>query len=238
MTHPWDEFSKSLAEQVPRRESLRRLGAVFAGAVLAPVGLGTAWAKGPADPCKAFCDRCPKQQRSQCQAACRACNSSPSRLCGTCGNYACCSTSGLACCGGTCVDIFEDFDNCGGCGDACHEPGPYEDGGCVDGTCLYKCVSGALFCNGTCRPVLSDTVNCGACNTVCPASAPYCEQGVCTANAPCPGFQTRCSGACYDLYNDSSNCGVSCETRVVCGQFENCTGGACVPNDPPPPNSW
>jgi hypothetical protein len=32
MDQLFDEFSKSLAESVPRRESLRRLGAVFAGA--------------------------------------------------------------------------------------------------------------------------------------------------------------------------------------------------------------
>ena len=44
MDHLFDEFSKSLAESVPRRESLRRLGAVFAGAVLSPLGVGTAWA--------------------------------------------------------------------------------------------------------------------------------------------------------------------------------------------------
>jgi hypothetical protein len=42
MENLFDEFSKSLAESVPRRESLRRLGAVFAGAVLSPLGLGTA----------------------------------------------------------------------------------------------------------------------------------------------------------------------------------------------------
>ena len=50
MDHLFDEFSKSLAESVPRRESLRRLGAVFAGAVLSPLGMGTAWA-GRSDPC-------------------------------------------------------------------------------------------------------------------------------------------------------------------------------------------
>ena len=40
MNHPFDEFSKSLSEPVPRRESLRRLGAVFAGALLSPFALG------------------------------------------------------------------------------------------------------------------------------------------------------------------------------------------------------
>jgi hypothetical protein len=48
MTHRWDEFSKSLAEEsLPRRESLRRLGLALAGAMLSPLELETAWAKGP-----------------------------------------------------------------------------------------------------------------------------------------------------------------------------------------------
>ena len=59
MDHLFDEFSKSLAESLPRRESLRRLGAVFAGAVLSPLGLQTAWAAGT-DPCVAFC-KCRKK---------------------------------------------------------------------------------------------------------------------------------------------------------------------------------
>jgi hypothetical protein len=45
MSHHWDEFSKTLAEEsVPRRESLRRLGVVLADAVRSPPGLESAWA--------------------------------------------------------------------------------------------------------------------------------------------------------------------------------------------------
>ena len=40
MTHPFDEFSKSLSEPVPRRVLLRRLGAVVTGALLGPLALG------------------------------------------------------------------------------------------------------------------------------------------------------------------------------------------------------
>ena len=70
MERLWDEFSKSLAESVPRRESLRRLGAVFAGAVLSPLGLQTAWAR-TQDPCKAFCKCRNSKQQSQCLAVCQ-----------------------------------------------------------------------------------------------------------------------------------------------------------------------
>ena len=98
-----DELSKLLAESVSRRESLRSIGAVLAGAVLSSLGLGTAWAARP-DRCTAFCRWCPtKKKRNQCLAACRACNGNTSRLCGSCGDYVCCPT-GAACCNGTCTD--------------------------------------------------------------------------------------------------------------------------------------
>ena len=220
MTHPWDEFSKSLAESVPRRESLRRLGLVFAGAALSPFAAPLAWARGQ-DPCKTFCNQCPKSQRSQCLAACQACNSNASRLCGSCGNYTCCA-SGLACCSGACVDLFEDYSNCGGCGHACEQLGPYEDGACVDGTCQYQCVDGALFCNGACTPVLWDPQNCGACGNVCSGSTPYCNQGTCRA---CAAGQVLCGGLCVDLANDPNNCGAC--GNVCGGPNPSCYQGAC-----------
>src|SRR5262245_46449523 len=41
MSNAFDEFSKSLSEEtVPRRESLRRLGAILGGALIAPLVLG------------------------------------------------------------------------------------------------------------------------------------------------------------------------------------------------------
>jgi len=222
MHHLFDEFSKSLAEPVPRRESLRRLGAAIAGVVLAPVGLGTSWARSAADPCKAFCNQCPKQKRSQCLAACRACSGNTSRLCGTCGNYTCCA-GGSACCGGYCADLDNDYDNCGGCGYSCNQAGLNEVGVCVDGDCHYQCVSGATRCNGTCTFVTSDPNNCGACGHVCPESTPFCQQGVCVANG-CPGGSTMCGGICTNLAFDTRNCGAC---GVVCGPGMTCSGGVC-----------
>src|SRR5262245_49703710 len=108
MDHPFDEFSKSLAESVPRRESLRRLGAVLAGALLGPLALGPGAASagpeskgkrprrplriapqaatkaagqpGGQDRCKTFCNHCSKAQQNQCLTVCRACNNDPVRL--------------------------------------------------------------------------------------------------------------------------------------------------------------
>src|SRR5690242_15633960 len=119
MSHHWDEFSKSLAEPVPRRESLRRLGIVLAGAVLTP--LGTAWGgskgKGPKgkDPCQTFCKCRNKAEQNACVAICNACGGGTQRLCGACGSY-------------YCADLANDFFNCGACGSVCPPPGPFENG--------------------------------------------------------------------------------------------------------------
>jgi hypothetical protein len=214
MEHLFDEFSKSLAESVPRRESLRRLGAVLAGVVLAPLSVSTTWARGPVDPCKAFCDKCPKQKRSQCLAACQACSGNTSRLCGGCGNYTCCA-SGSACCGGYCADLDNDESNCGGCGYACNQAGPNEVGVCVDGGCDYQCVASAIRCNGTCTPWGSDPNNCGACGNACTGSTPFCSNGACT--------ETYCNGA--DLLFDALNCGAC---GHICQSNEYCSFGTCA----------
>ena len=255
MDHLFDEFSTSLAESLPRRESLRRLGAVFAGAILSPLGMQTAWAGMP-DPCKAFCKCRNATQQNQCLAACKACNGNTSRLAGSCGSYTCCSIAsckgvcsslksdpncgacdnncgayGETCCGSYCADLANDIFNCGRCGAVCAPPGPYESVNCIAGTCVYDCVAGAADCgDGTCTNLDADPDNCGACGNVCGGATPYCDQGACT-DILCPAGQTLCSGACYDLNNDLGNCGTSCEDRTVCGLYETCSGGRCVPVD-------
>jgi hypothetical protein len=251
MDHLFDEFSKSLSESLPRRESLRRLGAVFAGAILGPLGIEAAWAKGP-DPCAKFCQcRNPKQQ-SQCLAACRACNSNTSRLAGSCGSYTCCSIAsckgvcsnlksdpncgacgnnckayGETCCGSYCADLKNDAFNCGRCGTVCPAPGPHEYVACVSGQCVYDCVQGAEDCgDGTCTYLGSDPDNCGTCGNVCPGSAPYCNGGECS-DVSCPAGQLYCpgSGGCVNIALDPGNCG-GC--GIICSGAENaCIGGIC-----------
>jgi hypothetical protein len=248
MERLYDEFSMSLTVSVPRRETLRRMGAVIAGLVLNPWGLRTAWAG--SDPCRAFCRCSNKAQQNQCLAACRACNTQTSRLAGSCGSYVCCSIAscggvcsdllsdpncgacgnncgdiGETCCGNYCADLANDFDNCGGCGARCPDPGPYEDGWCVLGECVYLCADGALDCNGTCTPVYSDPDNCGACGNVCPEWAPRCTEGVCTEVVRCVFPFIDCGGVCVDPTSDRNNCG-GC--GVQCSYDEACISGSCV----------
>src|SRR5262249_55856597 len=160
-----------LAEPVPRRDSLRRLGVVLAGAFLGPLGTASAASRGKSsrgrDSCQTFCRCLNKRQQNACLAACRACNGVTRRLCGSCGGY-------------YCADLANDVSNCGACGHVCPWHGPNEYVACINGQCHYSCVDGAVDCNGTCTFLDSDPDNCGACGNVCGGATPYCTRGACT----------------------------------------------------------
>ena len=260
MTHHWDEFSKSLAvKSVPRRESLRLLGTALAGALFSPLGLGTAWARGP-DPCKAFCHCRNRQQQDACLAACHTCYGDTSRLAGSCGGYVCCSTAscsgvcsdlksdpncgvcgnncrdfGETCCGNYCADLANDFANCGRCGAQCDDPGPYEFGACVEGACVYDCVDGAADCGGgTCTYLGSDPNNCGACGNVCPDTAPVCIDGVCSPN-PCGGGGVYCPHVAPTFGPGCTFLEDDNYNCGACGHYcDICNQGVCDPGSPPP----
>ena len=253
MSHHWDEFSKSLAEPLPRRESLRRLGLALTATVLVPLGSEFAWA-GPRrqDPCQAFCTCRNKRQKDQCLRTCKACSQEVNRLAGSCGDYVCCG-NGQVSCGDYCADLALDPYNCGACGHVCAEPGPYEQGMCIFGECEYACVDGAVDCNGACTFLEWDPDNCGACGNLCPESAPYCVWGTCSVcpadRAPCgngccpsgeicvdgacqpppggnpcaPGL-ALCGEQCVDVSSDRSNCGVC---GNVCPVGYVCYVGSC-----------
>jgi hypothetical protein len=198
MTHHWDEFSKSLADSaIPRRQSLRLLGAALAGALLSPLGAATAWA-GRRDPCKQFCRCRNTSQQSACLAACNACEGDTNRLCGTCGSYVCCA-----------------------------QPGPYENGACIDGHCEYWCVDGATDCGGTCTDLLYDPNNCGACGHVC-YGVEDCVGGECQTCIPdCGPGSTHGAGWCGD-----DGCGgyCGCPAGEYCPAFSNW----CAVSEPTP----
>lgn len=237
MKHLMDEFAISLAEAVPRRESLRRLGGLFATAVLAPFGVSQAWgAKPPPDPCKTFCN-CKGKAQTQCLAACHAANGDTSRVCGACGSYVTCA-AGLACCNGSCTSLVSNA-NCGGCGNVCAAGEMCCGGICTDtssdsncGACGNDCsASGRTCCNGACADLQSDGDNCGACGNVCPAGtvclAGVCSKIVCTDNSQCATYEACCDGACMDVSSDPSNCG-SCgfvcpDDKPYCNGFGVCT---------------
>jgi hypothetical protein len=73
-----------------------------------------------------------------------------------------CITCG--CCGPTCVNTYNDPNNCGSCGNVC--------------------AAGSTCCAGHCTNTEGDLNNCGSCGNVC-GSCPFyiphrkCQQGIC-----------------------------------------------------------
>jgi hypothetical protein len=151
----------------------------------------------------------------------------------TCASGACqCPNNGngsaLSLCGDvsgnrTCVDLQQDSNNCGGCGNRCPA-----QANCVAGAC--QCNGGASMCwTGSallCTDTKTDSSNCGYCGHHCPASS-SCVAGVCQ----CAGGGTACETTgglvCADLQSDPSNCG-GCGASCPVGQSFLCREGRCV----------
>lgn len=137
-------------------------------------------------------------------------------------------------CGGQCVSLLDDLQNCGACGQPC---GQYQT--CVRGTCT--CPTGEMWCDAHCTQVASDYQNCGGCGNQC-AEGELCAAGSCKPNTTgcnppcgigqsclagrcaCPTGQTFCVDRCLDLQSNPDHCG-SCDKACDTGQ--GCTNGTC-----------
>ena len=152
--------------------------------------------------------------------------------------------AGLTDCGGVCVDLQSDMDNCGACGEIC-ESGlvPVE---CRSGVCeRANCPVGIEYCGiaDGCRDLTSDPEHCGACANPCASGV--CSGGVCAAGGgSCAEGQAECDGICVDTCCNNSHCGAcgnacpsvtscfegicDCPSGLCCAEGEVNCNGACV----------
>ena len=151
------------------------------------------------------------------------------QVCGAGTNSAVCCSSSQTCCGSTCVDTFNDINNCGGCGIVC----PSGDS-CLDGTCVAPNVCQENFVCGS-----SGLNPCGS-SSVGPDDLCYCFPSVegtadCGNNFFCSSSVTcSSSSACASQFGPGYYCGVSCcGTTCIppCGQ--DFPGGAPVNGSAP-----
>jgi hypothetical protein len=119
-----------------------------------------------------------------------------------------------ATCGGACVLIDANDDNCGACGRRC-AAGLRCDGG--------RCVCPALTCNGVCTEY--DNNNCGACGRRCPLGAICQPLAQFTCQCPRPSAPCGPGGACVSVAFDDNNCG-GCGARCPPGSY--CYGTSCA----------
>ncbi len=122
-------------------------------------------------------------------------------------------------CGGKCVDLKNDPQNCGQCGKKC---GQGEK--CAGGVCKKSCPSPLADCGGKCVDLKNDPQNCGQCGKKCPRGK-MCAGGVCK----CKAGEVECGGICTDTANDPRNCG---RCGLKCKGGERCDRGVCKPECP------
>ena len=114
-------------------------------------------------------------------------------------------------CGGQCVDLTNDRENCGDCGVYCGAGGI-----CVNGSCELGCEAGLTECANSCADLTSDPENCGDCGVECGPDS-ICVNASCELDCE-PGL-TECDDSCVDLTSDPENCGdcgVECEADSIC----------------------
>ena len=130
-----------------------------------------------------------------------------------------CATDGGGgtCCGATCANLYDDPQNCGGCGLVCPTGSGCVQGACVAATGSQNCGPTTCPAGSTCNP------SNGACIVPCGAEGDECAVG--------PNkFGLCCGGACVDPGQDPVNCG-ACGN--ACGSSKSCeltnASGICVP---------
>lgn len=135
----------------------------------------------------------------------------------TCSSGACVCAAGRLDCGGTCVEVQSDPNNCGKCANACPA-----NQVCSKGACGAGCAAGLTKCGAACVDITGSQANCGTCGNTCPADQ-SCWQSACI----CPTGQATCgaNGACVDVLSSTTNCG-KCGTKCATGA--TCSMGACA----------
>lgn len=118
----------------------------------------------------------------------------------------------LGFCDAECVDLRDDNDNCGACGEAC---GSGEI--CADGVCDTCAEALLTSCGGTCRDLRRDQDNCGKCGNECGGDTPYCVQGKCSdASLSCKS--TGNTSGVFTIVPDGEPIEVYCENEDLGGQ--------------------
>jgi hypothetical protein len=142
----------------------------------------------------------------------------------------CQAVNGFIACNGSCVPLYSDTENCGGCNNRCAA-----GLACVNGVCGTQCPKGNLLCAkdggaGTCVKAMTDNSNCGGCGITC-GSNQICYNGKCSGTCGDANTgQTACmpdggTAYCANLSTDNANCG-GCGN--ACGQAQACSLGKCA----------
>ena len=129
-----------------------------------------------------------------------------------------CDSGGEIECGGRCIDVRSDPDNCGECNRECD---PERDV-CREGECVYRCEPDELICNGVCADTRTNSHHCGECFNRCRIDQD-CVDAECVVT--CPFGWVRCNGECTNAHRDNDHCGAcgnACDAWLIC-RADACT---------------
>lgn len=204
----FDRLTRAFAQPATRRSFVKSLTGGILGGAAGLSALGPAAAQHCAPPgqsCAADADCCGALTcgSGSCQPpGATGGGSSP-------GNQGC--ATGLSRCGGSCIDLLTDVDNCGGCGTVCTTNVANAVPTCSNGACGYACTVRACG-DGSCAPT-------GGCCTASECSSSECASATCTGNE-CGTAPVAAGQAC--------GTGQTCSNAVVKAQ-DTCDGkGTCV----------
>ncbi len=144
----------------------------------------------------------------------------------SCSSSSASCAQGLTSCGGTCVDLSTDPNNCGDCNVTCDVGAACQPtGGTPPGTCT--CPPPTQSCGIHCVDTQTNSQNCGGCGKACGLG--HCATGACQCNtspatvASCPA---PANPTCVDLAADAANCG-ACGNACLSG--ESCVATGTTP---------
>jgi hypothetical protein len=246
MEHPFDHMAKGLADEVSRREALRRLGGGLATALLGSLGLRTAW--GQSSGCQSYCRarvRSPKAF-TECVISCQDCLQGEGTLCGvSAGGVVTCCGFGLTCINGNCHPVATAV--CGNeicsadekCCSVAPLPGlpnsgPFgtcipDDAVCcpsqplLDFTAIIWCPPGTTCCLFQKQPGIAINDCCSRGETCCvPQGGIRC----CGIGETCCVGRGHLTACCK---NDEICCRSHLGTPSCCGPLTKCDDGKCVP---------
>lgn len=138
------------------------------------------------------------------------------------------------------VDLQNDVNNCGACGNACTTPTNATAVACVQGQCqVTVCATGfgdcdTSFSNGCEVDVSADPDHCGSCTNVCSPvvqATRTCVSGSCKASCnvghgDCDGlYGTGCEINLTNTLNHCGTCGNVCQTKP--NSTVSCTSSQC-----------
>jgi hypothetical protein len=155
-----------------------------------------------------------------CGSACVELNGTPICVGGVCALGVC--NAGFANCSGAVadgcnIDIWNDTNNCGGCGNVCSVANGTPV--CNNGQCaIGSCNPGYADCNGSetdgCETPTTNNLNdCGGCNILCTTAnaTPVCTSSTCQISSCNPGFadcdSNPADGCEVNIEDDNNNCG-------------------------------